>query len=439
MTARAAIVGDSHLWLDPGFGASGDMLLGCLVGLGAPLPSIVSKLRTLDLDQDSWQLEQARVTRNSLSATRVSVQTTEGHHHRTWSSIDAMLAQAATSAALPEAVVTGARRTFRRLGQIEAEMHNVTIDEVHFHEVGALDAILDITGVWLALDELRRIHGDLAVTAGPVGLGHGTVSAAHGLLPIPAPATAALLTGVPIQSSGQSETVTPTGAALLTTMVDDWRPLPTGRLVAVSRGAGGRDPAGYPNVVTGYLVSGSLSDAVSGSLSDSVPDSVMATQEPGLAGAELTATTTTLLATNLDDVTGEVLGHTIERCLQAGADDAWAQPIVMKKGRPGHALSVMCSPDLADQLRDLIMAETGTLGVRRQLVTKEALPRTTVSVTVEGQSIRIKVGPNHAKPEFDDLASAAEATGLTVKHLAQRALATFTTDSGVANGNIDFD
>lgn len=416
------MTGRHQLWLDPGFGASGDMLLGCLVGLGAPLASITEALSALGFDNDTWSIEQHAVTRNSLSATRTEVRTEESHHHRTWSSIDAMLAEAAENGALPSRVADGARRTFRRLGEVEADMHAVSIDEVHFHEVGAVDAIVDIVGVWLALDELRRTYGDVTVSAGPVGLGQGTVKAAHGLLPIPAPATAALLTGAPIAANGQGETVTPTGAALLTTIVDDWRQLPMGTLIAVSRGAGGRDPDDYPNVVTGYLVEAGDS-----------------TQAASTGAAAVTTVTTAVLTTNLDDVTGEVLAHTIDQCLSAGADDAWAQPIVMKKGRPGHSLSVMCRPDLADKLRDLIMVETGSLGIRRQLMTKQMSPRTTTTVEVQGHPVRIKVGRHHAKPEFDDLADVARLTGLPLKQLAKKAMTRYVASTSECTDKISPD
>ena len=409
--------GSAHLWLDPGFGASGDMMLGCLVGLGAPLAELVAGLRTLPIDSD-WDMTHTTVTRNGLTADRVSVETSESHHHRTWSSIDSMLAAAGSSGNLPAWTVTAARRTFRRLGEVEAKMHDVSIDEVHFHEVGAVDAIIDITGVWLALDLLKRHHGELTIGSGPVGLGQGIVTAAHGLLPIPAPATAAILTGAPITSGGEGETVTPTGAALLTTMTNNWGPLPTGRLAAVSRGAGGRNPEGYPNVISAYLVAPEV---------NSWREPGTMPQSPaGLHGAPaISRVTTAVLQTNLDDVSGELVAHLISQCLEHGADDAWTYPILMKKGRPAHALEVMCSPAKADQLRDLIMAESGTLGVRRQLLIKDMAPRDTSVVTVDGQAIRVKAGPYRAKPEFDDLESASAVLGRPISDLSQQALRQF--------------
>ncbi|MEL7209239.1 MAG: LarC family nickel insertion protein, partial [Actinomycetota bacterium] len=376
------------LWLDPSFGASGDMLLGALLGLGAPLDAVRSDVAALGLS--GWTIEVEPVLRAGIAATRALVSTDEGHHHRTWSSIDAMLAEAA----LPEPVVIGARHTFLRLGEVEAGIHRIELDAVHFHEVGALDAIVDIVGVWSAVHHL----GVEAVVTGPVGLGHGHVGAAHGMLPTPAPATAELLRGAPVQPLDVAmETVTPTGAALLDTL-GQWGPVPAGRLGPTARGAGGRDPDGHPNVVTALLVT---PDPAAASMPDgAAPDGAAHTVEgataltPDPAAASLrdgaahtvegataltpdpaadnpdgaTTVRATVLATNLDDATPEVIGHTIERLLDAGADDAWVVPVLMKKGRPGQELRVLCSPEAADPLRRLLFTETGTRGIRAESV-----------------------------------------------------------------------
>jgi uncharacterized protein (TIGR00299 family) protein len=390
-----------HLWLDPTFGASGDMMLGALVGLGAPIEDVATGLKSLPID--GWRIEASTVQRGSLSATRVSVDHEESHHHRTWTSIDTMLSKAP----LPDSVIAGARTTFRTLGQVEADIHGVSIDEVHFHEVGAVDAIVDIVGAWLARD-LLDIE---AVSCGPIGVGHGTITAAHGLLPLPAPATAALLQGAVIRSLDvPAETVTPTGAALLTTMATQSGAMPTGTLLTVARGAGGRDPEQYPNVLSVYLIE----------------------TEPEVAAAEgpLIETQAIVLQTNLDDVTGETVAHTIARCLELGADDAWAHPIVMKKGRPGVELNVLTSPDLVDVIRQTVLAETASLGVRTTPTTKHAQPRAFQTVDVDGHSIQIKVGPHGAKPEYDDLATASRALGRPLTELANRALQQYYRASG---------
>lgn len=378
------------LWLDPSFGASGDMLLGALVGLGADVDAVRASLGSLPVT--GWTIGASATTRCGLSASRVTVTADEDHHHRGWSDIDAMLA----GAALPERVRDGARRTFRRLGEIEAAAHDIPVDEVHFHEVGAVDAIVDIVGVWLAVD----ILGVDAVVAGPVGLGHGTVRGAHGVLPIPAPATAALLAGAPVRSLDvEMETCTPTGAALLSTL-GTWGPIPSGVLLAQARGAGGRDPSGHPNVVTAHLVDTSAA----GAPTDTVVGAV-------------------LLETNLDDVTPEVIGHTIDRLLAAGADDAWVVPIVMKKSRPAFELRVLCAPTCAPALRSVIGRETGTLGIRETVVAKHVQPRHVVEVDLDGMTVRVKIGPDGAKPEHDDVVAVAVATGRSLRSVAARALA----------------
>ncbi len=381
------------LWFDPSFGASGDMLLGVLVGLGVPLPAIVDELEPLAVD--GWSMTESAVSRGSLSATRVEVTGDDdgGHGHRSWSSIDRML----VASPLPGPVVDGARRTFRMLAEAEASIHQVDIDAVHFHEVGAVDAIVDIVGVWSALERLDVDR----IVCGPVGLGHGTVDAAHGPLPLPAPATAELLRSLPVRGLDlDGETVTPTGAALLATIADDFGPIPTGTLAATARGAGGRDPASHPNVLSAYLVVGTTDP------------------EP----RDLAVSQATLIQTNLDDTTGEVVAHTIERCLELGADDAWAHPIVMKKGRPGVELNVLAGNDRVAVLRDTILVETATLGVRITTVMKQAQPRRFETVDIDGHTIRIKIGPAGAKPEFDDLAAAARALSLPLPEVSRRAL-----------------
>jgi pyridinium-3,5-bisthiocarboxylic acid mononucleotide nickel chelatase len=388
----------SALWLDPGFGASGDMLLGVLAGLLDDPARSLEPLSGLGLRGCDVRFE--RVVRGGLSASRAVVTTGESHHHRRWSDIDRMLAESPLSAP----VIDGARRTFRALGEVEAIQHDVPIDDVHFHEVGALDAIVDIVGVWLLVEALRQRRAEPAmpVVVGPVGLGHGTVRAAHGILPLPAPATVALLRGRPTRPlDAEMETCTPTGAALLVTLAERWGPLPAGRLGPTARGAGGKDPHGHPNVVTAVLVE----------------------CEGGPERADWRAESAVVLETNLDDVTPEVLAHAVERLLDLGVADAWIVPIVMKKGRPAHELRVLCDPELADRATALILAETGTLGVRRHVIAKQVAHRQTTTIMLRGHEIGIKQGPHGSKPEHADLVRLSAATGLSVRRLADEARA----------------
>jgi len=375
-----------HLWIDPGFGASGDMLLGSLVGLlGSADPLENLKL----LDVDGYELSESTVIRAGLSCTRVEVQANQGPA-RHWSEIDQLLAKAQ----LPATVIEGARRTFLLLGEVEAAQHGVPIEEVHFHEVGAVDAIVDIVGTWLLIDAIAPA----STTVGPVGLGHGTVEAAHGTLPLPAPATVALLTDCPIRGLDVvGETCTPTGAALLVTLADQWGVLPTGTIAGTSRGAGRWDPKSHPNALTVVSVGPSLAS--------------------GLGDENCV-----ILETNVDDVTPEVLAHTISQLLAAGADDAWVVPIVMKKGRPAHEVRVLCSAERATALRGVLLSETGSLGCRTVPVTKHTQERTWHEVEVRGHTVRIKVGPHGSKPEFDDLVTVANATSVPIRLLSAEAL-----------------
>ncbi len=380
-----------HLWINPGAGVAGDMLLAALVDLGADADFVRGQLEHLGLD--GWSLGFEAVRRRELTATLATVTHAEGHHHRSWSSIDALLA----GAGLAPRVEQGARRTFGELGQAEARAHGIAVDDVHFHEVGALDAIVDIVGVWAALDSLDVDH----VTCAAVGLGSGVASMAHGQVQVPAPAVLDLLTGLPVRPVDiDGETATPTGVALLRTLVDDWGVPPAGTVVADGRGAGAMDPPGHANVVVVALL-----------------ETADATEAAGHTAAEHT-----IVECNLDDVTPEVVGHAIERALALGASDAWATSITMKKSRPGHLLSVLCAPEVLDEVAASIVAETGTLGYRLRRVDKVELPRSTSSVELDGHMIRIKVGPHGVKPEHDDVASVAVATGRTHREVSAAAL-----------------
>lgn len=394
--------GPGGLWINPVVGVAGDMLLAALVDVGADPDRVRSGLGALPVP--GWSLELGRTTRSGLVASTATVTTADHDHHRSWSAIDAMLG----SADLPEGVVDGARRTFRRLAEAEAHVHGIDVDRVHFHEVGAVDAIVDVVGTWLALADL----GMPRVSCGPVGLAVGTAPMAHGVVPVPAPATLALLNGRPtVGVDAVGETATPTGVALLVTMTGDdaWGPMPAGTVTAVGRGAGTWDPPGHPNVVT--VVRFDPADQ------DAAPTAAAPLALPGRSVDAV------VVETNVDDVTPEVLGHVISAALDLGADDAWVLPVTMKKSRPGHQVRVLCAPDLVPAVRELLARETATLGLREWTVTKHELDRRTVEVDVDGHLVRIKVGPFGAKPEHDDVVAAARALGRPVREVAADALA----------------
>jgi uncharacterized protein (TIGR00299 family) protein len=378
-------------WLDCSAGASGDMFLGALVDAGVDLAVLQDAVDALGVEPIRLRTEP--VTRGGLGATRVHVEAPPSSATRTWSGVRALL----TDAPLPADVRATALAVFGRLAVAEAQVHRVPVDDVHFHEVGALDALADIVGAAAGLHAL-----DLeALTASPVALGSGSTRGAHGPLPVPVPAVLELLRGVPVHSgSGRQEMTTPTGAALLATVVTGWGELPALRITQTGMGAGGRDPDEVANVLR--LVLGEPSADRSG--------------------------TAVLLETNVDDLDPRVWPTVLQRLLAVGASDAWLTPILMKKGRPAHTLSVLCHDDVVAAVRRMVFTETSTIGLRSARVGKDALLRVETSVDVDGQSIRVKVAlldgeVVNANPEYDDVVIAADALGRPVRAVLAEAAA----------------
>lgn len=391
-------------WFDPVSGIAGDMALGALLDAGADPDFVTAQLELLSLD--GWRLGSERVRRNELAATRAIVVAPEGHHHRRWRDIRKLLDAAPLSAR----VRRRASAVFEALARAEGQVHGMPADEVHFHEVGALDAIVDIVGVCAALESLAV---DL-VCCGPVAVGKGTINAAHGVLPNPPPAVVNLLIGRPIVGVDiDIELTTPTGAAIVAALAEHFGPAPAMTIRSTGFGAGTRDLPGRPNV-TGVLI-GAVPSAADLQGSPQVTAAMAA-----VAGADSTAELVEL-ATNLDDVSGEVLGHALEELLAAGALDAWATPIIMKKGRPAHTLTALCRPAAVTSLADLIARLTGTLGLRARTVMRTALERRTSTVDVDGQAVSMKHGPHRSKPEWADVVAASEALGRTPAEVARAA------------------
>ncbi len=266
----------------------------------------------------------------------------------------------------------------KAIAEVEGHLHGEDPDLVHLHELGGHDTLVDVVGVVAALRALdvRTVHCS------------GTVRTAHGVLPCPAPATSALLRGALVVGTDlPGETVTPTAAALLRALGADYHPAPEMRMEATGYGVGTRTLPDRPNVAVVRLGDRAVAD---------VRDLVV-------------------LETNLDDVTGEVLGHLLARLLDAGALDSWITPVVMKKGRPGHVLHALATPETADEVERLMFAESGTLGVRRTGVSRTALPRTTDTVHLHGMRVRRKHGPHHSKAEYEDAVAVARRTGLPLR------------------------
>ena len=366
------------------------MTLGALLDAGAELSFVVSTLEGLNVD--GWSLTTEQVDRNGIRATRAVVNAPEQHHHRRWSDIRLMLEQAS----LPERVRTRALAVFETLAIAEGKVHGLLPDEVHFHEVGALDAIVDIVGSCAALESLNIDE----VASGPVAVGVGSISAAHGILPNPPPAVVNLLEGIPTVSVDvDMELTTPTGAAIIKALADRIGPMPDMTIKGSGYGAGTRDLVDRANVT----------------------QVIVGTSTHIETDTEIWVETVTELSTNLDDVTGEVLGHAISQLVDAGALDAWATPIVMKKGRPAHTLSVLATSTDAPGLVDVMMSTTGTLGVRTRQIQRTVAARRIVTVSVDGYRIDVKVSDFRAKAEFDHVLDAAEALGLPVTEVAARA------------------
>ena len=379
------------LWIDPSFGASGDMLLGAFAEMVSDSEQALVPLQ--DLGLEDWKIDFTETLRNGLNATKAEVTYGETSTGRRWSDIDALI----KDSSLPAQVIEGSRRTFLLLAQVEAEQHGVTLDDVHFHEVGAVDAILDVVGTWLlrfALEDEVGVMDEIAV--GPVGIGSGSVKASHGTLPLPAPATIGILKDCPVTNvSTNSETCTPTGAALLVSLANRWGNMRNGYIRKSSRGAGTRNPDEYPNIISMVLTEDSETHKSS--------------------------KTKYLIETNVDDVTPEILATTVESLFNAGAEDTWIIPIIMKKGRPGQEIKVLCNADDLDSLKNLLLVSTGSLGCRVIQIDKTELDRTFETITLYGETVNFKVGPFGAKPEQRDLLRISDKTNISLRQLTDEA------------------
>ncbi len=374
-------------WFHCFSGIAGDMALGALIDAGAD----VDELRTMlgRLPVGGWSLETETVLRSGIGGTKVHVHTESSPPARSAAVVAAIVAEAQ----LPDRVHRRALATFRALAQAEGHLHRQPPESVHFHEVGALDAIIDVVGTCIALELLEVDE----VASSAVADGTGLVRAAHGVLPVPVPAVVRLLAGAPTYGLDIArELTTPTGAALLAANVVEWGGMPAMTIERSGYGAGTADLGDRPN----------LTRVVIGRRSAVAPGE----GQP-----------VTLLETNLDDVTGETLAFAVEELLAAGAHDAWLTPIIMKKGRPAFTLSVLVDPADAIAVRAVMVRETGTMGVRGRTMERWPQSRRFDSVTVDGHEIRVKSTGDRVKAEHEDVARAARALGLPLREIARRA------------------
>ena len=372
-------------YIDAFSGLAGDMLLGALADGGADRIAISHALESFAIGATiEWQ----RVQRRGVSATKFRVSVSEPPKHRHLSGILNLI----HAAPLPEAAKSKAERVFRLLGEAEAAVHGVDIEKVHFHEVGAVDSICDIVGICLALEQL----GIERIYCSPINVGSGTVETEHGILPVPAPATAKLLQGKPIYSRGPAlELTTPTGAAVVAALATAFGAMPPMRVQSIGYGAGDHDFAEHSNVVR--VMTGQASGA---------PE----------------ATNVTVIEANIDDASPQLIAYAMELMLDAGALDAVVVSAQMKKGRPGVQIQVIAEEDKREELVAILFRETTTLGIRFHSAERRVMAREFHEVLTPHGIVRVKAGSNGFAPEYEDARRIAAITGLPLKQIIAEAV-----------------
>jgi pyridinium-3,5-bisthiocarboxylic acid mononucleotide nickel chelatase len=375
-------------------GISGDMTLGALVDAGCDVARLRSELQALQVP--GWELSAEKVWKNGMAATHAKVQTEEQRAHRSLTEVLEILRRSD----LAPQVGDRARAVFQKLGEAEARVHDVPLEKIHFHEVGAVDAIVDIVGACIGFHAL----GIDKFACSPLNVGAGTTKMAHGVLPVPAPATANLLQGKPTYSNGvQRELVTPTGAAIVATLCDTFGPQPPMKVSAIGYGAGTANLEGQPNVLR-IMIGESTEKAVPGYDEE-----------------------VSVIEANLDDMNPQIYGYFLETALAAGALDVYTTPVQMKKNRPGTLLTVLCKPQDTNALTSLIFAETTTFGVRTTNAQRRILPREHVSVSTTFGDVRIKLSRVngrilHVSPEFEDCRKLAVEKNVPLQQVINEAL-----------------
>ncbi len=378
------------LYLDCFSGAAGDMLLAALLDAGVPQEVVTESLRALEVS--GWELRVEQVTKSGLASTRVKVISNDEEASRTHGDIRQLL----ETSSLDGNVRTRALDTFQILATAEAKIHGQDPEQVHFHEVGGIDAIIDIVGCAAALEHLSPT----SIVCSPLVTGRGWATSAHGPIPIPAPATLEILRDVPLEQRGDQELVTPTGAAILVAACDRFGPMPPLRVHAIGYGAGERDLQ-WPNVVRVLI---------------------------GMEQTDFQRKGAWLIETNIDDMSPELIPHCIEMLIRSGASDAWSTPILMKKGRPALTLSVLVDDEAQERALDTLYRETTTLGARIRRVEKDELERGWIEVEVQGHRLRVKLGRRGGEvmtvsPEHEDAVTVARATGMALREVHARAIA----------------
>jgi len=383
-----------HAYFDCFSGISGDMTLGALLDAGVPVDQLRAELHGLNLP--GWELSAEKVWKNGMAATHAKVFAQDTTTHRSLSTILEIIEKSN----LASGVKDRAAAIFRKLGEAEAAVHDVPLEKIHFHEVGAVDAIIDIVGACIGFSALAI--ESFACSA--LNVGGGTAKMAHGVLPVPAPATARLLLDKPTYSNGvQQELITPTGAAIVATLCSHFGPQPPMSVSTIGYGAGTADLEGQPNVLR--LMVGE------------------AVEQRAAAESE----TIRVLEANLDDMNPQIYGYFLEKALAAGALDVFSTPVQMKKNRPGMLVTVLCKPEDEPKFHDMLFAETTTLGVRTYTAERRVLARQWDTVRTSFGEVRIKVARlnghiQQASPEFEDCRKLAEAKNVPLQRVMDEAI-----------------
>jgi uncharacterized protein (TIGR00299 family) protein len=373
------------LYFDCFAGASGDMILGAMISAGVDADALLQQLSLLRIDGFSINFE--TVQRSALSATYARVETAHEHKHRHLSDIQKIIDDSGVSGGVKNRAV----RIFTRLAEAEARVHNEPVEKVHFHEVGAVDAIVDVVGAAICFDLLKIER----FVSSPLHVGSGMVEMAHGQFPVPPPAVAELLKGVPFYSTElKGELLTPTGAAIITTVCTEFGSIPTMRIESTGYGAGTREYESFPNVLRVMIGEARIQP---------IPDEQL-----------------WMIETNLDDVSPQITGYVMERAFELGALDCYFTSVQMKKNRPGVLLSILCSATQKEALSDLLFLETTTLGVRSYEVERRALERSIMRVDTEYGAIDVKVAHLNGRvvnqmPEFEQCREAAKTANVALK------------------------
>jgi len=384
----------NHAYFDCFSGISGDMTLGALLDAGVSVERLRSDLNGLNLP--SWELTAEKVWKNGMAATYAKVRAQDNQTHRSLNTILGLIEKSA----LAPGVKDRAASIFQKLGEAEAAVHDIPLEKIHFHEVGAIDAIIDIVGACIGF----QVLGIESFACSTLNVGGGTAKMAHGVLPVPAPATARLLLGKPTYSNGvQKELVTPTGAAIVGTLCSHFGPQPAMTVNAIGYGAGTSDLEGQPNVLR--LMVGEAAEKNAAAESESIR----------------------VLEANLDDMNPQIYGYLLEKALAAGALDVFTTPVQMKKNRPGMLVTILCRPDDESKFHEMLFAETTTLGVRAYTAERRVLARQWDTVHTAFGDVRIKVARlnghiRQASPEFEDCRKLAEAQNVPLQRVMDEAM-----------------